>query len=203
MLKEPRPGRVKTRLAAGIGSIAAARWFRTHATALVARLEDPRWRMVLAVAPDREGLASRVWPAHLPRMPQGPGDLGARMGRLFRTLPPGPVLIVGADIAGLTRGPVARAFAALERADAVLGPAEDGGYWGIGLKRTARPPARLFENVRWSTPHALADTAATLPARTARVDTLADIDTAADLARTGMSSCSKYPRRRQTPRLPR
>ncbi len=48
------------------------------------------------------------------------------MGRLFRHLPPGPVVIVGADIPALRRHHIARAFAALGQAEAVLGPAEDG-----------------------------------------------------------------------------
>ena len=181
MVKEPRPGRVKTRLGRGIGMVGAAWWFRRQARALLRRLADPRWVLVLAVSPDAEGMASRVWPAHLPRVPQGRGDLGHRMGRLFRALPPGPVVIVGADIPGITRGHIADAFAALGRAPAVVGPAPDGGYWLIGLKRTARPPARLFDGVRWSTPHARADTERTLPRPIAHVATLRDVDTAADL----------------------
>ncbi|MEM1430608.1 MAG: TIGR04282 family arsenosugar biosynthesis glycosyltransferase [Pseudomonadota bacterium] len=186
MVKEPRPGRVKTRLAAGIGTVAAAHWFRRHALRLLARLEDPRWTLLLAVSPDRAGLASRVWPAHLPRIPQGPGDLGDRMGRLLRVCPTGPVLICGADIAGLERRHIARGFAALGRAPAVLGPATDGGYWAIGLRRTAAVPAGIFAGVRWSTAHALQDTLATLPPGTALIDTLSDIDTVADLPRRHM-----------------
>ena len=181
MVKEPRPGRVKTRLAAGIGPVAAAAWFRREALSAARRLEDPRWQLWLAVAPDAEGRASRIWPAHLPRLPQGPGDLGDRMGRLFRSLPPGPALIVGADIPDLSRAHIARGFAALGHAPAALGPATDGGYWAIGLRRTAAVPADLFTGVRWSTPHALADTAATLPRPIALLDSLADVDTAGDL----------------------
>ena len=90
MLKEPRPGRVKTRLGRDIGMGAAAWWFRHQTARLLRRLDDPRWQLILAVAPDRDGLQSRVWPAHLPRLPQGGGDLGARMARVFRSLPPGP-----------------------------------------------------------------------------------------------------------------
>ena len=75
MLKEPRPGRVKTRLGRDIGMGAAAWWFRHQTGRLLRRLEDPRWQLILAVAPDRDGLQSRVWPAHLPRLPQGGGDL--------------------------------------------------------------------------------------------------------------------------------
>lgn len=183
MLKEPRAGRVKTRLGRDIGMVPAAWWFRHQTRALIRRLDDPRWRLTLAVSPGRDGRASRVWPAHLPRVPQGRGDLGRRMARLLRGAPPGPVIIVGGDIPGITAPHIARAFRALGDHDAVLGPAPDGGYWLIGMKRTTPPPAGLFENVRWSTPHALADTIASLPGqRIALTDTLQDIDTAADLA---------------------
>ena len=106
MVKEPRPGRVKTRLGRGIGMVAAAWWFRHQVARLLRRVEDPRWRLVLAVSPDTEGLASRVWPAHLPRMAQGRGDLGDRMGRIFRSLPPGRVCIIGADIPEIGRAHV-------------------------------------------------------------------------------------------------
>lgn len=199
MLKEPRPGRVKTRLGREIGMTAAAWWFRHQVARLLRRIEDPRWQLVLAVSPDAEGLASRVWPAHLPRLAQGTGDLGDRMARVFRSLPPGPVCIIGADIPGIGRGHIARAFAALGDHDAVIGPAPDGGYWLIGLRRTAAVPARLFEGVRWSGPNARADTLASLGhARVAQVDTLRDVDEAGDLspagARTPAAGSPKAPR---------
>lgn len=182
MLKEPRPGRVKTRLGRGIGMVAAVWWFRHQVARLLRRVEDPRWHLVLAVSPDAEGLQSRFWPAHLPRVPQGAGDLGDRMGRLFRSLPPGPVCIIGADIPGIRRAHLARAFAALGAHDAVIGPAPDGGYWLIGLRRTAAVPARLFDGVRWSSEHARADTIQSLgTARVALIDMLSDVDEAGDL----------------------
>ncbi|MEO0752726.1 MAG: TIGR04282 family arsenosugar biosynthesis glycosyltransferase [Pseudomonadota bacterium] len=182
MLKVPRVGQVKTRLGREIGMTRAAWWFRHQVTRVLRRTMDPRWQTVLAVAPDREGLMYRGWPAHLVRIPQGGGDLGARMGRLMRGLPPGPVCIIGGDIPGVTRGHVARAFRALGDHDAVFGPAVDGGYWLVGLKRSGAVPPTLFQNVRWSTAYALADSRASLPgARIALVDTLQDVDTAADL----------------------
>lgn len=185
MVKEPRPGRVKTRLGRDIGMPAAAWWFRHQTRALLRRIEDPRWQVVLAVAPDVEGLQSRVWPAHLPRWPQGRGDLGDRMGRMLRAAPAGPVCVIGADIPGVTAARVADAFRALGSHDAVFGPAPDGGYWLVGLKRARPVPPRLFENVRWSTEHALADTVATLPDhRIAQVATLRDVDTIDDLPMT-------------------
>jgi rSAM/selenodomain-associated transferase 1 len=183
-LKEPRPGRVKTRLGREIGMVGAAWWFRHQSARLIRRLgRDPRWRTVLAVSPGREGLASRVWPARLPRWPQGPGDLGCRMGRALRAMPPGPAIIIGADIPGLRPAHVAEGFRLLGRHDAVLGPAPDGGYWMIGLKRGGRAvPARLFSGVRWSSPDALADTVASLaPLDVGFAATLRDVDEAADL----------------------
>lgn len=182
MLKEPRPGRVKTRLGRDIGQVPAAWWFRHQVAALLRRIEDPRWRTVLAVSPDTAGLTSRVWPAHLPRLPQGGGSLGDRMARQLRAAPPGPVCVIGADIPGITRGHIAGAFTALGAHDAVFGPAPDGGYWLIGLKRTRAIPPGLFDGVRWSSRHALADTLTTLADhRIARAVCLRDVDTAADL----------------------
>ncbi len=187
-LKEPRPSRVKTRLGREIGMIEAAWWFRHQAARLIRCLgRDRRWRTVLAVSPGREALASRVWPARLPRWPQGPGDLGERMGRALRAMPPkmppGPVIIIGADIPGLTAHHIAGGFRLLGRHDAVLGPAPDGGYWMIGLRRGGRAvPARLFSGVRWSSPDALADTVASLaPLDVGFAATLRDVDEAADL----------------------
>lgn len=181
MVKQPRAGQVKTRLGRDIGMTAAAWWFRHQVAALLRKIEDPRWQTILAVAPDREGMM-HPWPAHLARIPQGRGDLGARMGRIMRVLPPGPVCIIGADIPGVTRAHIARAFRGLGQNQAVFGPAPDGGYWLVGMKRTGAIPSTLFRNVRWSTEHALRDTMAGLPdARIALVDELQDVDRAADL----------------------
>ncbi len=181
MVKEPRPGRVKTRLGKGIGMTAAAWWFRHHVHGLLRRLQDPRWDMRIAVSPDVEGLRSRVWPGHLRRIPQGRGDLGARMLRIL--VRAGPVCVIGSDIAGVRRDHVARAIKALGNHDVVLGPAPDGGYWLIGAKHQL--PSSAFDGVRWSTEHALADTVANLSgARIAYVDTLRDVDTVDDLAMT-------------------
>lgn len=182
MVKEPRPGRVKTRLGRDIGMVGAAWWFRHQTRSLVRRLRDPRWQIVLAVTPDREGMNSRVWPVDLPRKPQGRGDLGDRMGRMLRGAPDGPVCLIGADIPGITRGHIARAFGALGRAEIVFGPAPDGGYWLVGAQRYSALPSGMFNNVRWSTENALADTLASVNGRRVTLlDHLRDVDTVADL----------------------
>lgn len=185
MVKEPRPGRVKTRLGRDIGMVAAAWWFRHQTRRLLRSLRDPRWEIVLAVAPDREGLQSRVWPADLTHFAQGQGNLGDRMARMLAACAPGPVCLIGADIPGITRRHIAAGFATLGGHDAVFGPAPDGGYWLIGLKHPRRQPPTLFNGVRWSTEHALADTMATLPDhRIATIATLRDVDTVHDLPMT-------------------
>ncbi|WP_298859081.1 TIGR04282 family arsenosugar biosynthesis glycosyltransferase [uncultured Sulfitobacter sp.] len=182
MLKEPRAGRVKTRLGRDIGMVAAAWWFRHQVRRLLRRIDDPRWDIVLAVSPDRAGLVSRVWPQYLVRIAQGQGDLGDRMGRALRKPPVGPVCVIGGDIPDINAKRIAEAFAALGHNDAVFGPAPDGGYWLIGLRRVRAIPPNIFANVRWSTKYALSDTVVTLADhRIAFVATLDDVDTVADL----------------------
>ena len=183
MVKAPVAGRVKTRLGRDIGMTSAAWWFRHQTARTIRNLNDPRWETVLAVSPDGARLAVPSRPRlNAAQIGQGRGDLGARMARLFRGLPPGPAVIVGADIPGVRRAHVSRAFAALGAHDAVFGPALDGGYWLVGMKRLRPPPPGIFARVRWSSRHALADSMATLPGwRVARVDVLRDVDEAADL----------------------
>lgn len=183
MVKEPHPGRVKTRLGRDLGHTRAAWWFRHQTRRLIRTLSrDGRWTTVLAVSPDVEGLTSRIWPAHVMRQPQGTGNLGDRMGRIFRSAPAGPVVIIGADIPGITPALIAKAFRALGNHDAVLGPAPDGGYWLIGLKNAKAVPPKLFKGARWSTEHALQDTLSTLGSFcVAQIDVLQDIDTIDDL----------------------
>ena len=185
MVKEPRAGRVKTRLGRDIGMTAAAWWFRHQSQKIIRILSrDPRWKTVLAVAPDVDGLNSRIWPKNLDRWPQGQGDLGDRMGRIFRHAPSGPVVIIGADIPDITPELINDAFTALGNHDAVVGPAPDGGYWLIGLKRGAKPvPTTLFQNVRWSHAQTLNDTLRSLNTNSVkRIATLNDVDTVDDLA---------------------
>ncbi len=180
MLKEPHPGRVKTRLGAGLGLVGAAWWYRHQVARLLREVEDRRWRVVLAVAHDFEGLASRVWPSKFKRLPQGSGDLGTRMKRALRAAGPGPVCLIGSDIPGIRKRHIAEAFAALGASDAVFGPSEDGGYWLVGVRRGV--PHGMFAGVRWSSEYALADSEASLKGcRLARVAMLRDVDTVDDL----------------------
>ncbi|MGI9394516.1 MAG: TIGR04282 family arsenosugar biosynthesis glycosyltransferase [Boseongicola sp.] len=181
MVKEPHPGQVKTRLGREIGMISAAWWFRHQTMRLIRRLRDPRWQMILAVSPDYEGLNSRVWPVDLLRIPQGTGDLGARMARALRATF-GPTVLIGADIPGVKRRHIADAFRALGSSPSAVGPATDGGYWCVALRHPVCAPLHMFNGVRWSTKFALEDTLPTLPQPVARLAKLADVDAASDLA---------------------
>lgn len=163
----------------------AAWWFRHRVRRLLREIRDPRWQVILAVSPD-VAVHSRAWPADLARIPQGRGDLGTRMRRLLALPGKGPVVLIGGDIPGIRRHHVAAAFAALRANRAVFGPAGDGGFWLAGWRAPPAPPPGLFEGVRWSTPHALSESLATLPGPPpALIETLDDVDTAADLARFG------------------
>ena len=178
-VRQPALGRVKRRLAAEIGAGAARRVYVALTRRALARLaRTRRWRTVLAVTPD--GADWRAWPPHLRRVDQGQGDLGVRMARALRALAAPRAVLIGSDIPDVVPAAIARAFAALGRARFVFGPAVDGGYWLIGWRRGAWPLGTLA-GVRWSSPHALADSRATIPAghRVALVDRLADLDDAA------------------------
>ena len=76
MVKEPAPGRVKTRLGRDIGMSTSAWWFRHQTHRLIRCTRDPRWRTVLALAPDGAVGTSRFWPGDIERIAQGSGDLG-------------------------------------------------------------------------------------------------------------------------------
>lgn len=183
--KWPSPGAVKTRLKAGDAdwSARAARAFLLDSLHRLAVVDA---RRVLVFAPkEREADFAAVSAGRFDLAPQGEGDLGRRMaafvdGRLDAGAR--AVVLVGADSPTLPVEYVERAFAELERADAVLGPATDGGYYLVG-SGAARPP--LFAGAAWGGARVLADTIKALANPQWRLSLLPpwyDVDTAADWA---------------------
>ena len=176
--RAPRLGAVKRRLAKEIGDRAALRF---HMTTLRGLLRDlarcRRFDVVLAVTPDH------AWfrlPMRVQRIGQGHGGLGQRMTRALR--PYRRVVLMGCDIPLAGAADACAAFRALGVADAVFGPAEDGGYWLIALG--PRRPTDLFGDARWSSEHALADTLRQFRGHRVRfVRQLSDVDTAEDYRR--------------------
>jgi rSAM/selenodomain-associated transferase 1 len=161
--RTPALGAGKRRLARAIGDVAALRFERQMLALLLRRLaDDRRWHMRVAATPDRRPPPLPHHRARIERVGQGTGDLGARMRRAIARCPPGPVILVGADIPALSAAHIAAAFRLLGAQDPVFGPAADGGFWLVGTRRRQRLGA-LFARVRWSTENALADTIANLP----------------------------------------
>jgi hypothetical protein len=177
-VRAPLLGSGKRRLAREIGDVSALRFERAMIALLLRRLAKGRpWRFRIAVTPDRACRRARYWCRGIEAIGQGSGDLGIRMRRALGTCPPGPVVLVGADIPALDADHVAAAFRLLGSHDLVFGPAEDGGFWLVGARHPQRLPP-LFERVRWSGPDALADTLAGLPRRIkiGYADRLEDVD---------------------------
>ena len=178
MAKSPRAGRAKRRLAASVGAIPATRFYRSCLAHTLMRLaRDPRWQTLLAVSPDSE-VSAPFWPRGIERQPQGDGDLGARHAA------PVPQAAARACDHRRQRHPGyqgkrhrMRLSPARQCRRGVRAVRPDGGYWLVGLRRTPRLLAP-FAGVRWSGPHALADTLGNLKgSRVAFAATLSDVDT--------------------------
>ena len=185
MAKAPVAGQVKTRLARELG-VATATRFARQATG------RPAGAVCRAAGP-----GIRRWPSHPTPPRPGPSGHGVWRGcgraeatsvracsASCRSTPPGPVVIIGSDVPGIRSTHIAQAFRLLGGHDAVFGPASDGGYWLVGLRRRPRL-LRPFDRVRWSTEHALTDTLANLNSRSiGQLPTLSDVDDARDFTST-------------------
>jgi uncharacterized protein len=141
-VKTPGLSPLKTRLAAGLGSAAAEQWYRLAAEAVAATLRQvpeltPYW--VVAEPDEHAGAAWRG----LPRLAQGEGELGARMGRAHAALLERHdfALLAGADTPQLDPATLAAAahWLSSDVPRLVMGPARDGGFWLIGANRNPAP----------------------------------------------------------------
>jgi rSAM/selenodomain-associated transferase 1 len=180
--RAPLYGAVKTRLARDVGNAEALRFYRDTLQRLVRRLDrDPRHELVLAVTPDRAAHDSGMWPDGPGIVGQGKGDLGQRMLRVLRMAGTRPAMIIGSDIPGINAASIAKAAHTLGSHAHVLGPARDGGYWLIGARHPTGLRIDALEGVRWSGPHALADTMARLDNARLLDVVLDDVDDGAGL----------------------
>ena len=185
----PEPGRTKTRLIPALGAEGAAELQRAMSvhTLIRARRAARNLRLTLEVhhaGGEPEAFHDWLGP-DLSYRPQAAGDLGQRMAEACSTaLADGAssVVVVGTDCPELDEAVLDQAFAELERSDVVLGPARDGGYYLIGLRR-AHP--ELFEGISWGTETVLAETlaaAARMGLEVGRLATLSDVDLPEDLS---------------------
>jgi len=181
-VKPPVPGRAKTRLAAAIGPAAAsalAEAFLRDTWSLLCGIPWIRPVLVLEELVELPGLvADEVWP-------QGDGDLGRRLERTLRRAlrESSMAFALGSDSPGLPVGLLGQARGALLTADAVLGPASDGGFYLLGMRAC---PFGVFEGISWSCATTCEETRERLRARGLRVAFIGqwfDVDHHEDLDR--------------------
>lgn len=179
-VKAPRIGRVKTRLAKDIGQVAAWRFYKHTVSGIIKRVGRGKWQTVICLSPDDDRAV--FFGTDYPIIPQGGGDLGQRMQRVFDHLPGGKVVLIGGDIPSIEKQHITSAFKALKNNQVVFGPAQDGGFWLVGMRRT-RARIAPFEGVRWSSEHALKDTLINIAPHIpiAYIETLNDVDNVDDL----------------------
>jgi rSAM/selenodomain-associated transferase 1 len=185
--KRPAPGQTKTRLSPPLLPEQAAALYECFLrdTLEVARAVPGVTRLA-HYAPDSAADYFAQLAPDFGQRPQVGDSLGPRLDQvLTRCLAEGfeRAVIMDSDSPTLPAAYVAQAFTELDRADVVLGPCEDGGYYLIGLKQ---PLPRLLREVPMSTPHVLRDTVALadqLGLRVALLPGWYDVDTAQELER--------------------
>jgi rSAM/selenodomain-associated transferase 1 len=176
--KPPRAGTVKTRLARELGSSRAAVLASAFLEDTCAALRALPVRVVIATTEpwDTAPYAAELWL-------QGGGDLGQRLERVLRrALELGPwAVALGADSPGFPLEALARAELMLRESDVALGPARDGGFYLVALRRC---PQGCFAGIPWSTTETLAALERRMLEQglsTSRVQPWFDVDTLADL----------------------
>jgi hypothetical protein len=183
MLKAPRPGMVKTRLALDVGAEQAAAIYRSLAENQIRQIPAD-WRCAIHFAPQEAEDEMRAWlgpiaPAQTIYRPQPEGDLGARMHHAVQTelaTSAEAVVLLGGDCPDINTAVLRDVEARLSKADAVIAPASDGGYVLLALKSDY---PELFEDIAWSTAEVLTQTLASAHTRGLSVsitETFQDVD---------------------------
>jgi uncharacterized protein len=181
--KQPVAGRVKTRLTPPLHPRQACSLYRIALQESVLRFAGGPAPLVLCGA-GRQAWFARVFP-DLPLLPQGRGDLGARLARGTAALfaaGGGPVAVVGSDSPDLPLALIDAAFAALTSADVAAIACRDGGYALLAMRQ---PAPGLFAGMPWSTAELLAATRRRAAALGLRLVTVGDWDDLDDLAALG------------------
>lgn len=186
-VKHPTPGRVKTRLAAALGPDAAADLYAAFTQDILGRFRRVAASRILAFTP-----ADAAARDHFQQLsagdyelwPQPDGSLGHRLHAFFHThlATADRAVAIGSDSPTLPAEFAARALELLGERDCVLGPAADGGYYLIALRR---PCPALFGGIDWGTPRVLEQTVDRLQQAGLSLHLLPvwyDVDTPDDLA---------------------
>jgi rSAM/selenodomain-associated transferase 1 len=189
MAKAPRPGCVKTRLQKAFSpqqacDIYAQFLVRVKALAESWQTGRANLRRFIAYDPPDQPKFWHNWPEWT-KLPQSTGDLGSRMLAVIQTIAPGPsdaIIFIGADAPELSLSQLDWALEQLVSNDAVVIPADDGGYVLIGMHASAQT---LLMGIPWSTECVLAQTRKNADAaglKLTQCAPMSDVDTAEDLA---------------------
>jgi uncharacterized protein len=191
-MRYPEPGKVKSRLAAGIGRQPAADLYARLVRRTLGIAGDfKRARGDLEILlffdpPEREEAVQQSYPGPWQFVPQAGCDLGERMAHAFRYAEGRGyrhAVLIGTDIADLKLLDLEEAFQALEEGQAVLGPAADGGYYLIGWNR---PCDAVFQAQTWGSDKVYENTRDTFCQMGFTVKALkqrTDVDRSEDLSR--------------------
>lgn len=169
--KAPSLGKAKTRLAADIGKDEALRLYRAMMTSVIVNVQDEAWKTILAAAAPESVGAVPEWDG-LPQIAQVSGSLSPRLAEVFKG--DGPIIVIGTDCPQVRASDISDALDALKTYDAVFGPADDGGFWLIGMNGPVDPS--VFDGVRWSDKSTLSDMTANVHGSVFRLRTLIDVD---------------------------
>ena len=155
--KNPELGKVKTRLAKSVGDKAALNIYKfllSHTVSVTKNLEVDKWVYYSEEVPEKD-----IWPSETfnKRLQRG-RNLGEKMENAFQDAfnsNYNRVIIIGSDLLDLTQQDLENSFLELEKNDVVIGPAEDGGYYLLGMKSLN---SDVFKNKAWSTSSVLPET---------------------------------------------
>jgi rSAM/selenodomain-associated transferase 1 len=186
--KRPEKGKVKTRLNGHMPADAVVKLYTHLLDQTVQKLRTiPGVDTHIAFAPEESIDYFSRFGVNL--IPLHKGDLGIRMSEAFEELFSRgyrKAVLVGADIPDLSSGIIMNAFDVLSVNDLVFGPAQDGGYYLVGMSKFTK---EIFENVPWSTNKTLIkslDQAKRFRLTAGFTDTLSDIDKIEDVERAGL-----------------
>ena len=191
-VKFPEPGKVKTRLAKSVGNEGAANIYRKLVAQVAGQVVaqgtgevEGDWAIWILFDPPERQREIRTWLDPLlggavdASVPQVEGDLGVRLEAAFaRGFEAGfrRIAAIGTDCVGFGEAEIRQCWRLLDETDVVFGPADDGGYYLIGMKREHQ---ELFTKIPWSSPQTLEASQAAARAAGlsfAELPTMADVD---------------------------
>ena len=180
--KYPEEGKVKTRLASVIGNKKSMILYRSMLIDILENLKSGKYEIALCFTPEDKKLKFKELLGVKLMHPQAEGNLGDRMENCFKHFLSSykNVIVIGSDILDINSNDIIRSFELLEHKDIVLGKADDGGYYLVGMGKFHD----IFSGIKWSTEEVFEDTLVKIKNKNLSLGILnekADIDEIDDL----------------------